>query len=160
MARDMDGLSTFNEILRGEVEHGRRIINSMAIKISEYEGAAHLLSLSPGLRRNDTSHQVSTMESSPLICDDGSVVSVTPQASSRVTSAVSSQESTQGSPYAETQGLPPQGILENDESIPASGVTPLGFGDERAGSFIETGSPEMPSGYVSVDRLSRKRKAA
>lgn len=101
-----------------------------------------------------------TIKSSPLICDNRSVVSVTPQASLQVTSAVSSQESTQGSPYAKTQGLPPQGILENDESIPALGVTPLGFSDKRAGSFIETGSLEMLLGYVSVDRLLRKQKAA
>jgi len=56
MARDIDGLSTFNKILRGEVEHGCKIINSIAIKILEYEGATHLLSLSLGLQRNDTSY--------------------------------------------------------------------------------------------------------
>jgi hypothetical protein len=157
--RDIDGLSTFNEILRGEVEHGQRIINSMAMKISEYESAAQLLSISPGLQQVNAGHRESLIESS---------TQTTPQ----ISSTASSQDSAHGSPYGGapvSPCTPSQGGLldvKNGVSTSASEM-PIGVPHERSrNSSIEcdTGSSEGSSGFVTVtqkkkSKNSKKRKA-
>jgi hypothetical protein len=170
MTREIDGLCTFNEILRGEVEHGQRIINSMASKISEYESAAQLLTISPALQRDNPRHQESVIESSTPMCDGRSVVSVTLQTTPQITSAASSQASAHSSPYGGTLVSPhtPQGSLpdlKNDGNISASAIA-VDFDQTVRNASIEseTGSSERSSGFVTVTprkkaRSSKKRNA-